>query len=578
LKSATNDASKLKTIFGSSDANIGILCDRFWVLDIDGPQGIDDLAKLIEDNGDLPTTPKAFTGGGGRHYLFKADRRVAKSQTKIGGCSIDVKTKGGAIVAPPSLHASGSEYHWLVDPVECEIAKAPEWLIDFVCGKHSCAGSSFTVEADLDLKTHPGVEDGERNDTLCRLVGSHLGRLGDTPELLQLATDWGRRCDPPMKDNAVARTVANLVAKHLTNNPEQSVDTNIDLDLDVISFADIEAKSVAWLWEGRFALGKITLLTGDGGVGKSMLTCDMAARISNGGHFGDGAICPIGDCFFIGSEDGAEDTIRPRLDAAGANVDRIHLVRGPKPEGEEYATAFDLSRHIGKLDRMLLQFPEAKLIVIDPIMDYLGATTNSDRATDVRRVLSPLRSLAERHEVAIAALNHLNKRAGTGSKSRSLGSGAFVQVARFEFRVVEDPDDTDRRLLLPVKNNLAAAPGLAYRIESGSNGAGFAVWEEGTVDVSIGEVESDGGGEDRSAFQEAKEWLEMFLSDGAVKASEAKKKSRADGIADRTLARAKKKLSIVTEKRDRCWWWKLPKRDGDNGEDSPNNPETSFTF
>ena len=111
FKSATTDTEKLKTLFGQSDANIGLLCDRFWVLDIDGPQGIEDLAKLIEKNGDLPTTPKAVTGGGGRHYLFAADPRVKKSPTKVGGCSIDVKAgKTSAIVAPPSLHASGREY------------------------------------------------------------------------------------------------------------------------------------------------------------------------------------------------------------------------------------------------------------------------------------------------------------------------------------------------------------------------------------------------------------------------------------------------------------------------------------
>lgn len=226
-------------------------------------------------------------------------------------------------------------------------------------------------------------------------------------------------------------------------------------------------------------------------------------------------------------------------------------------------------------------------MIIDPIMDYLGAETNSDKATDVRRVLSPLRSLAEKHHVAIIAMNHLNK-AGRGPKSRSLGSGAFVQVARIELRVAEDPDNPDRRLLLPVKNNLAAAPGLAYRIESGSNGAGFAIWEEGTVDISIGEVEADGVGQDRSAINEAIEWLEGFLSDGPVKASEALSQGRKHGIAEATLKRAKKRLQVASVQRDRSHWWQLPDaaigggegtveeqdRSASEGEES----ETSFVF
>jgi Bifunctional DNA primase/polymerase, N-terminal/AAA domain len=578
LKSATTDKQTLKTLFGSSDASIGLLCEkRFWVLDVDGPEGVADLDRLISENEALPQTPTAETGSGGRHYYFAFDKRVKKNRSKIGGCSIDCKTTGGAVVAPPSRHSSGKCYRWLIDPSEADFADAPEWLIDFVTQDDRKSGSQteFNFAGDLDLVTAPGVGEGERNSQLCRLVGSHLARLGDTPELLQLAIAWGGRCDPPMKESEVSKTVCNLVAKHLANSSdEEDQEQPHGAELSVSRFSEIESREIAWLWEGRFALGKITLLTGEGGVGKSMLTCDLAARISKGISFPDGLSCPIGDVFFIAGEDGAEDTIRPRLDAAGADVDRVHLIRGPIPKGEKYASTL----HMGKLDRLLERYPESKLLIIDPIMDYLGAATNSDKATDVRRVLSPLRSLAEKHNIAIVAMNHLNKRQGGHSKGRSLGSGAFVHVARIELRVVEDPEDADRRLLLPVKNNLSAAPGLAFRIESGPNKAGFAVWEEGTVSTTIGEVESDEGGDDRSALQEAVDWLRAFLSEGEVQASEAKKKSRADGIAERTLKRAKKKLRVVTFQKDRSWWWKLPGDTTNNPEECEEESETSFTF
>lgn len=585
LSSASSDPEQLRTIFGSSEASIGLRCDGFWVLDCDGEEGIADLKQLIAENGDLPRTPTSETGGGGRHYFFKADRRVAKNTTKVQGRSIDIRAKGGVVVAPPSLHSSGNRYRWIESPDDVELATAPEWLIKFVTNK--ATDGSFVVE-DLDLATAPGATEGSRNEQLCRLVGSHLGRLGDTPDLLQLATEWGRRCSPPMKDSAIAKTVGNLVAKHLSNKKPGEADESIaDLDLDVRSFGTIEAKPVAWLWSGRLALGKITLLTGEGGVGKSMLTCDLASRISRGDTLPDGGIAPQGEVFFIGAEDGAEDTVRPRLDAAGADVDRVFLIQGPKPNGEEIASPIDLSIHINKLDKLLSNHPEAKLLIIDPIMDYLGPATNSDKATDVRRVLSPLRSLAERHQVAIVAMNHLNKQ-GRGSKNRSLGSGAFVQVARIELRVVEDPEDQERRLLLPVKNNLAAAPGLAYRIRSSDNGAGFAEWEEGTVDISIDEVESEGGS-DRSALEEAEAWLFCVLSEGPVKASEVKQKANKDGIAEATLKRAKKRLRVESYQSDRSHWWRLPEGEDkveeetddhsseeDKEEDKGN--ETSFVF
>lgn len=586
MKSATRDKQTLKTHFGSSEASIGLLCDKsFWVLDVDGTDGIADLDRLISENEPLPKTPTAETGSGGRHYYFAFDKKVKKNRSKIRGCSIDCKTTGGTVVAPPSRHSSGNCYRWLIDPSEADLAGAPEWLIDFVNLDDRKSGSptEFNFIGDLDLATAQGVGEGERNSHLCRLVGSHLARLGDTPELLQIAIAWGGRCDPPMKENEVAKTVCNLVANHLANSVDKEEEQKKQeqphgADLSISRFSDIESREVCWLWEGRFALGKITLLTGEGGVGKSMLTCDMAARISKGINFPDGSSCPIGDSFFIAGEDGAEDTIRPRLDAAGADVDRVHLIRGPIPPGEKYASPIDLSLHMGKLDRLLERYPESKLLIIDPIMDYLGAATNSDKATDVRRVLSPLRSLAEKHNVAIVAMNHLNKRQGGSSKSRSLGSGAFVQVARIELRVVEDPENADRRLLLPVKNNLAAAPGLAYRIQSGANKAGFAVWEEGTVSTTIGEVESDDGSDDRSALHEAVDWLRAFLSQGEVQASEAKKKSRADGIKERTLDRAKKKLRVKSFQKDRFWWWQFPDDKTYNAEDCEEESETSFTF
>lgn len=139
-------------------------------------------------------------------------------------------------------------------------------------------------------------------------------------------------------------------------------------------------------------------------------------------------------------------------------------------------------------------------------------------------------------------------------------SGAFVHVARIELRVCEDPEDPERRLLLPVKNNLAKAPGLAYRIEPWEENReiGVAVWEEGTVDITIQDVEADDSGDGRSALAEAIEWLSSAIKDGPAKASELKKQARAEGVAEKTLNRAKKKLKIKPYRKDNAWWWELP--------------------
>jgi hypothetical protein len=599
LKAATIDRDQLRTIFAAEETNVGLLCDKsFWVLDVDGPEGLRDLDELIELHGEIPRTPSVETGGGGRHYLFAFDPRVRK-RGRIDGKSIETIAGNQAIVAAPSLHVSGSCYRWMISPDEANLAIAPAWLLDFVIPKKKTATkgqdaqTKFSFEDD-DLRTAPGVVKGDRNATLCRLVGSHLAREGATPDLLALSIAWGGRCDPPLREEQVSKPVAYLVAKHLANNEDNPQDEDEDEDLEetseegelqAIPFSEIKAKPVAWLWSGRLALGKITLLSGDGGVGKTTVLCDVASRISVGRLFPDGSPCPLGDAYFIGAEDGAEDTLRPRIDAAGGNPARIHLLRGPIPKGSKIASPIDLSRHLTQLDKLLERNPEAKLLIIDPILDYLGDRCNSDKATDVRRVLGPLRELAERRQVSVIALNHLRKSKDGGSKSRSLGSGAFVQVARFEFRVIEDPSDPDRRLFGSVKNNLAKAPTLAFKIEGTSDGAGFAVWEDKPVEIEIAEAEADQGDENRSDLDQAVEWIRSFLSEGEVRASEAELQARKDGIKERTLRRARKRLGVVCYQKNRAWWWRLGgSEEGDAGsEDNPQESEaesieTNFVF
>jgi len=192
LKSASSDPDQLRTIFSGREANIGLICgDRFWVLDVDGEEGLRNLEELVSINGELPKTPTAETGGGGRHYLFRFDKRI-KKRGSIDGTKIETIAGNQAIVAVPSLHVSGSRYRWLVDPDEADLTVAPDWLIAFATGKKPKTESQATfVFDDLDLRTAPGASKGDRNAQLCRLVGSHLSREGVSPDLLSLAIAWG---------------------------------------------------------------------------------------------------------------------------------------------------------------------------------------------------------------------------------------------------------------------------------------------------------------------------------------------------------------------------------------------------
>jgi len=240
----------------------------------------------------------------------------------------------------------------------------------------------------------------------------------------------------------------------------------------MVSLADVEAKPVRWLWPSRIALGKLTLLVGDPKVGKSFITLDLAARVSRGDGWPDCPACTSapGGVVLLSAEDDLGDTIRPRLDAAGADVSRIKALVAVKrfdfKAGGERQCFFDLSEDLAAMEQAILDVPDCRLVVIDPITAYLGAA-DSHKNAEIRGLLAPLSEIASRRRVAIVAVTHLRKGEGR-AMYRAIGSIAFTAAARAVFSVSKDKDDPtgQRRLVLPVGNNLGNdTTGLAYRLD-----------------------------------------------------------------------------------------------------------------
>jgi putative DNA primase/helicase len=324
-------------------------------------------------------------------------------------------------------------------------------------------------------------------------------------------------------------------------------------------YQDIEPQNVEWLWHGRIAIGKITMIAGDPGLGKSMVTASLAAHVTTGKPWPvDHAICPRGDVLIMSAEDDPADTIRPRLDAAGADVSRIHdlgMVQDWSKEGEPFMRSFSLTDDLKLLEDSLMAFPETKLVTIDPVSAFVG-DTDSHKNADIRRVLAPLSDIASHHRVSIVIVTHLNK--GTGNAlQRATGSIAFVAAARAAFLITKDEEDPARRLMLPMKNNLGDDySGFAYTIETTEKYIPFVCWENDPVTVSADDalknVQED---HDATAEDEAMKWLLVELESGAVPSRDLIKKARGDGHSKRTLDRAKKKLGITSKRKDGHWCW-----------------------
>lgn len=338
----------------------------------------------------------------------------------------------------------------------------------------------------------------------------------------------------------------------------------------IVRLSDVKAEPVAWLWPGRIALGKLTLIAGDPGLGKSFVTLDMAARVSTGNGWPDrlGERIEPGGVVLLSAEDGIADTIRPRLDSAGADVTRIvalEAIKSVGDKGQESARTFDLSRDLPALEAAIQSVKGCRLVVIDPVTAYLGGV-DSHKNAEIRGLLAPLGAIAERHRVAVVAVTHLNKSGGGPAIYRAMGSLAFAAAARAAWAVSKDKDDEQRRLFLPIKNNIAPdTGGLAYRIEPlGMDGGPVVAWEPDPVNVSADAAltaDRNGEGGERTERNDAADWLRDYLRDGPKLAKDVVSESKSAGFAKRTIDRAKALAGVRTRKEKRNfgggWVWEL---------------------
>jgi hypothetical protein len=335
--------------------------------------------------------------------------------------------------------------------------------------------------------------------------------------------------------------------------------------------SEIDAKPVSWLWPTRLARGKVSIIAGNPGLGKSQITASIAATVTTGGQWPvDRTQCTAGKVVFLSAEDDPADTLRPRLEAAGANLDRVHIldavISGYTGEGQPQNRAFSLQRDVEALSAKLAELGDVAAVVIDPITAYLG-DIDSHRNAEVRALLAPLSELAAQHGTAIIGVSHLNKSAGTEALMRVTGSLAFVAAARAAYLVAQSPENPSRRLFLPMKNNIGPdSTGLAFSIEGATilSGAGpmqtsKVAWEPEPVTTTADEVMRPQPQEHVSVLQDAKEWLLETLSE-PTSVTEVSRLAVEVGISKKTLRRASEALGVVRGKAGMKagWVWSLP--------------------
>lgn len=315
--------------------------------------------------------------------------------------------------------------------------------------------------------------------------------------------------------------------------------------------SQVRPSILQWLWELRLTRGTLALLDGDPEIGKSLITIDLASRLSRGGDLPDAAPADRSHVtILLGAEDNTAGVVRPRAEASGADLDRVIVL------DDEDRAPMSFPANIAELEE-LIRTHGADLVVIDPITAFLSADVAANVDQCVRRALGPLASLAARTNCTILLVRHLRKDESGRAIYRGQGSIGFIAAARTALLAARHPDDPTLCVLAVTKSNAAVrGRSLGYRIKSDDKGRAVVEWT-GPVDLSADAVSHSTvpvRARDRAAA-----WLSAQLAAGPRRASELYAAAAEAGIPERTLDRAKSELHIGSRKahfKDRSvWYW-----------------------
>ena len=325
-----------------------------------------------------------------------------------------------------------------------------------------------------------------------------------------------------------------------------------NIELKLIHMEDVVSKEVEWLWYPYIPYGKITIIEGDPGEGKTTLVLKLAAALSRGLPLpcdDDKEYEPI-HIIYQTAEDGIEDTIKPRLEKAGADCSMIRVID---------ETDKELSMTDDRLEQAIIE-TKARLIILDPIQAYIGATVDMHRANEIRPVLKHLGIIAEKHNCAIILIGHMNKASGSKSTYRGLGSIDIQATARSVLLVARLRDKPNIRIMAHDKSSLAPA-GDAIGFEMTEDNGMVCI---GPYDITIDELLSGNEGRGKKKLDIAENFIkEYFGTNKVIPSNEIMMEAAKRSIMRNTLLSAKKKLGITSDKEKAedgtiYWTWVMP--------------------
>jgi len=419
---------------------------------------------------------------------------------------------------------------------------------------------TIIVAADDDAGTlgNPGLT--KATEAAAAVNGRMLRPVADWEGLGKVSIDFNDLHQHAGLD-AVRRCVT---AAQTASPPVIGATAHQDRKVVFVNGSDLRPEPIRWLWQNWLAAGKLHILAGAPGQGKTTIALTLAAAVTAGRHWPDGSRCPVGNILIWSGEDDPADTLLPRLLAAGAVAERCFFVQGTRIADE--IQSFDPARDIAALEEQAAAIGGISLLIVDPIVSAVAG--DGHKNNDVRRALQPLVDLASRLGAVALGITHFSKGgAGSDPASRVVGSVAFTAVARVVLVAAKtsSEDGKDRRILARAKSNIGPDDGgFEYQIEQSMPlpgiKASYVTWGQG-VEGTAQELLQDMDDQPKEETNDAVEMLRAELaSDCWTPMSEAIKPLLAAGFSKKQAWRASKKLNVRRQKGSmkEGWYWRLP--------------------
>lgn len=437
LDATTDSETIIKWWDSYPDANIGIATGSrsgglvVIDLDIDKDRGVDGYQVLKEwqqDHGILPETWQSITGRGGYHIFYKDSARNANRARLYEG--VDIRGENGYVVAPPSIHANGRRYEWEQGPEEVHIAVVNGTVANFLMGP-------LLEKQERNFQEPETIPEGQRVDTLVKLIGSQRGK-GLSAEAIRAAVraENQQRCVPPLTELELEKEV--LPALKRDWKTEKHYAAVLDKGnsrtakempkLSVEKACNVIIKEPEWLIPGYIPKYGITTIAGEGGVGKTSIWCSLVASITTGKQsFLTGGGIPFDaepeDVLVLSAEDSWSYVLRARLEANGANLERVSYI---SPEDDRFTDLnFD-----GDLLKGIIEENRPGVIIFDPLQAFVPANLRMGDRNAMRKCFSPLIGYGEKYGLTSIVIAHANKQSGVWGRKRIADSSDIWDSSR----------------------------------------------------------------------------------------------------------------------------------------------------